>query len=109
VSLFSANPEEQGVWIDVGKSSARKICAIGVKSSRFIPMHGFALNVNTDLEYFKHINPCGFTDKAVTSIKKELGKCRILKRQKKLFCQKWQKFSRRILVDSRPLTIFLFL
>ena len=62
-----------GVWIDVGKPSARKICAIGVKSSRFVTMHGFALNVNTDLEYFKHINPCGFTDKAVTSIEKELG------------------------------------
>lgn len=62
-----------GVWIDAGKISARKICAIGVKSSRFVTMHGFALNINTDLEYFKYINPCGFTDKAVTSIEKELG------------------------------------
>lgn len=67
------DPKATGVWIDVGKPSARKICAIGVKSSRFVTMHGFALNVNTDLEYFKHINPCGFTDKAVTSIEKELG------------------------------------
>ena len=67
------DPKATGVWIDVGKPSARKICAIGVKSSRFVTMHGFALNVNTDLEYFKHINPCGFTDKTVTSIEKELG------------------------------------
>lgn len=67
------DPKATGVWIDVGKATARKICAIGVKSSRFVTMHGFALNVNTDLEYFKHINPCGFTDKAVTSLQKELG------------------------------------
>jgi lipoyl(octanoyl) transferase len=67
------DPHATGVWLDVGKPSARKICAIGVKSSRFVTMHGFALNVNTNLEYFKYINPCGFTDKAVTSIEKELG------------------------------------
>jgi len=62
-----------GVWLDAGTPRARKICAIGVKSSRFVTMHGFALNVNTDLTYFQHINPCGFTDKGVTSIEKELG------------------------------------
>lgn len=62
-----------GVWLDVGTPLARKICAIGVKSSRFVTMHGFALNVNTDLSYFQHINPCGFTDRGVTSIEKELG------------------------------------
>lgn len=62
-----------GVWLDVGTPKARKICAIGVKSSRFVTMHGFALNVNTDLTYFQHINPCGFVDKGVTSIEKELG------------------------------------
>jgi lipoyl(octanoyl) transferase len=63
-----------GVWLDTnipGKS--RKICAIGVKSSRHITMHGFAFNVNTDLDFFNFINPCGFTDKAVTSLEKELG------------------------------------
>jgi lipoyl(octanoyl) transferase len=62
-----------GVWLDAGTPLARKICAIGVKSSRFVTMHGFALNVNTDLTYFQHINPCGFTDRGVTSIEKELG------------------------------------
>lgn len=63
-----------GVWLDVGTPKERKICAIGVKSSRYVTMHGFALNVTTDLSYFNHINPCGFTDKGVTSLFKELGK-----------------------------------
>jgi lipoyl(octanoyl) transferase len=63
-----------GVWIDPDNSRARKICAIGVRASRFVTMHGFALNVSTDLSYFSHINPCGFTDKGVTSIEKETGK-----------------------------------
>lgn len=63
-----------GVWIDPeSPSSARKICAIGVRASRHVTMHGFAFNVNTDLSYFSHINPCGFTDKGVTSMEKELG------------------------------------
>jgi len=63
-----------GVWFDPEiNGKARKICAIGVKASRFITMHGFAFNVNTDLAYFNNINPCGFTDKGVTSIEKELG------------------------------------
>jgi lipoyl(octanoyl) transferase len=63
-----------GVWLDPeNASSARKICAIGVRASRYITMHGFAFNVNTDLDYFNHINPCGFTDKGVTSLEKELG------------------------------------
>jgi len=62
-----------GVWLDPGGPKARKICAIGVKASRFITMHGFAFNVNTNLDYFSYINPCGFTDKGVTSMKKELG------------------------------------
>ncbi|MEM9894827.1 MAG: lipoyl(octanoyl) transferase LipB [Bacteroidota bacterium] len=64
-----------GVWLDGEKSNkARKICALGVKSSRWVTMHGFAFNVNTDLSYFDHIVPCGIQDKAVTSLEKELGK-----------------------------------
>ncbi len=63
-----------GVWIDSGKISERKICALGVKVSKAVTMHGFALNVNTNLSYFNYINPCGFTDKGVTSMQKELGK-----------------------------------
>ena len=73
-----------GVWLDpyvVGK--ARKICAIGVKASRFVTMHGFAFNVNTNLEYFNFINPCGFTDKGVTSLENELGKRQNLNEVKK--------------------------
>ena len=62
-----------GVWLDVGEPACRKICAIGVRSSRYVTMHGFALNVNTQLEYFSYINPCGFFDKGVTSMEKELG------------------------------------
>jgi lipoyl(octanoyl) transferase len=62
-----------GVWLDAGTPNTRKICAIGVKISRYVTMHGFALNVNTDLKYFSYINPCGFIDKGVTSMEKELG------------------------------------
>ena len=64
-----------GVWLDSDKKNkARKICAIGVKSSRYVTMHGFAFNINTDLGFYNHINPCGFTDKGVTSLEKELGR-----------------------------------
>jgi len=67
-------PGATGVWLDPGvPGKTRKICAIGVKASRFITMHGFAFNVNTDLRFFNYINPCGFTDKSVTSLQKELG------------------------------------
>lgn len=62
-----------GVWIEGDSPRARKICAVGVRSSRYVTMHGFALNVNTDLRYFSHINPCGFVDRGVTSLRKELG------------------------------------
>lgn len=62
-----------GVWIDAHTPKARKICAIGIKCSRYVTMHGFALNVNTNLDYFNYINPCGFVDKGVTSIAKEVG------------------------------------
>jgi lipoyl(octanoyl) transferase len=63
-----------GVWLDATENlPERKICAIGVKVSRGVSMHGFALNINTNLDYFKYINPCGFIDKSVTSLQKELG------------------------------------
>jgi lipoyl(octanoyl) transferase len=65
---------ETGVWLDVGKPNARKICAIGVRCSRWVTMHGFAFNVNTDLNYFKYIIPCGITDKDVTSLQAEVGR-----------------------------------
>ena len=64
---------ETGVWIDVGTPFARKICAMGIRSSRWVTMHGFALNVNTNLGYFDHIIPCGIRGKAVTSMEVELG------------------------------------
>lgn len=68
---------ETGVWIDVGTPFARKICAMGVRASRWVTMHGFALNVNTDLGYFDNIIPCGIRGKAVTSLNVELAKATI--------------------------------
>jgi lipoyl(octanoyl) transferase len=87
-----------GVWLDPGVSSrARKICAIGVRASRYVTMHGFAFNVNTDLSYFNYINPCGFTDKGVTSLEKEKDsiqdlievKKRVRKNLQKVFDLEW--------------------
>lgn len=65
---------ETGVWLDVGTPFARKICAMGVRASRWVTMHGFALNVNADLGYFDHIIPCGIRGKGVTSLHVELGR-----------------------------------
>jgi lipoyl(octanoyl) transferase len=62
-----------GVWIESDTASVRKICAIGVRASHFVTMHGLAFNVSTDLSYYNYINPCGFVDKGVTSLDKELG------------------------------------
>lgn len=67
------SPGETGVWLDVGTPFARKICAMGVRASRWVTMHGFALNVNADLGYFDNIIPCGIRGKAVTSLNNELG------------------------------------
>lgn len=66
------SPGETGVWLDVGTPFARKICAMGVRASRWVTMHGFALNVNADLGYFDNIIPCGIRGKAVTSLNNEL-------------------------------------
>ena len=68
---------ETGVWLDVGTPFARKICAMGVRASRWVTMHGFALNVNTNLGYFDNMIPCGIKGKAVTSLNVELGKAEI--------------------------------
>lgn len=62
-----------GVWLEVDTPRVRKICAMGVRSSHYVTMHGLALNVNTDLRYFSYIHPCGFIDKGVTSLQQELG------------------------------------
>ena len=78
LSLYNLKGERlkgaTGVWLEPETSRARKICAIGVKSSRFVTMHGFALNIQTDLSYFSLINPCGFIDRGVTTLTNELGR-----------------------------------
>lgn len=68
---------ETGVWLDVGTPFARKICAMGVRASRWVTMHGFALNINSNLGYFDHMIPCGIRGKAVTSLNVELGKTEV--------------------------------
>jgi len=81
-----------GVWIDPEiPGKARKICAIGVKASRFVTMHGFAFNVNTDLSYFNYINPCGFIDKGVTSLAKELGRQQDFNKAKEIIKKNMQE------------------
>tara|TARA_R100000935_G_scaffold38680_1_gene60038 strand:+ start:152485 stop:153198 length:714 start_codon:yes stop_codon:yes gene_type:complete len=71
------SPGETGVWLDVGTPFARKICAMGVRASRWVTMHGFALNVNSDLGYFDNMIPCGIKGKAVTSLNVEVGKAAV--------------------------------
>ena len=71
------SPGETGVWLDVGTPFSRKICAMGVRASRWVTMHGFALNVNADLGYFDHIIPCGIKGKAVTTLNNELGVAKV--------------------------------
>ena len=68
------SPGETGVWLDAGTPRARKICAMGIRASRWVTMHGFAFNINADLSYFDLMIPCGIQDKGVTSMAKELGK-----------------------------------
>ena len=71
------SPGETGVWLDAGTPYTRKICAMGVRASRWVTMHGFAFNANTDLDYFDAIIPCGIRGKAVTSLNRELGQRKI--------------------------------
>jgi len=80
-------PGATGVWLDPDTSAARKICAMGVRSSRWITIHGLALNINTDLQYFNYIVPCGIADKGVTSMEKELGRRVDEARVKELFLE----------------------
>ncbi|MGA1030064.1 MAG: lipoyl(octanoyl) transferase LipB [Flavobacteriaceae bacterium] len=82
---------ETGVWLDVNTPFARKICAMGVRASRWVTMHGLALNVNTDLSYFQHIVPCGIVGKGVTSMQKELNQDLDLKSVKQVLQQNFEK------------------
>jgi lipoyl(octanoyl) transferase len=87
-------PGAAGVWLDAGTPAVRKICAIGVHVSHGVTMHGFALNANTDLSYYRHINPCGFTDKGVTSVQHETGKpadTEALKAHLRRYFEEWGK------------------
>jgi lipoyl(octanoyl) transferase len=81
-------PGLTGVWIDKETDNARKICALGVKTSRWVTMHGFAFNINSDLRYFDYIIPCGIDDKAVTSMEKELGQKQNIHEVKKVLKEK---------------------
>lgn len=94
------SPGETGVWIDPSrKGRERKICAMGIKCSRWITMHGFAFNVNTDLSYFDHIIPCGIENKQVTSLQKELGRKVPLSEVKNLVKTNFEKVFQASLVD----------
>lgn len=96
-------PGLTGVWIDADdESKARKICALGVKTSRWVTLHGFALNVNTNLRYFDYIVPCGINDKAVTSMEKELGHKVDLLRVEETLKQKLQQQFGFIWTTSTP-------
>jgi len=92
-----------GVW--VGQENPRKICAMGVKTSRWVTMHGLALNVNTDLSYFEHIIPCGISDKAVTSLQKELDQVIDMKEVQGQLCKHvCQLFGVELKVESETLS-----
>lgn len=88
--------EEEGVWIDLGTTKARKIMAIGIKVSRYITMHGIAFNVNTDLNYFSFIIPCGIPNKGVTSLQRELGKKVDMQEFKDRYVEVFKKYFNRV-------------
>jgi lipoyl(octanoyl) transferase len=98
------SPGETGVWLDADiAGKERKICAMGVRCSRWITMHGFALNVNTDLSYFDNIVPCGIENKGVTSIEKELGRTVDMAAVKKLFISAFEKnFNAQVQFEPQP-------
>jgi lipoyl(octanoyl) transferase len=92
---------ETGVWLDVGTPFARKICALGVRTSRWVTMHGFALNVNTNLGYFDHIIPCGIRGKAVTSMEAEMNKKIAIPEVKKLILHYFEEVFETKIVDDQ--------
>ena len=85
------NPNQTGVWLDIGSKNERKICAMGIKVSRWVTMHGLALNVNTDLSYFEGIIPCGINNKGVTSINNELSQKVDLKKVREIMIKNFEK------------------
>ena len=93
------NPNETGVWLDIGCKNERKICAMGIKVSRWVTMHGLALNVNTDLSYFEGIIPCGINNKGVTSINNELSQKVDLKKVREIMIKNFEK-KFNVIIDS---------
>ena len=93
------NPNETGVWLDIGSKNERKICAMGIKVSRWVTMHGLALNVNTDLSYFEGIIPCGINNKGVTSINNELSQKVDLKKVIEIMIKNFEK-KFNVIIDS---------
>ena len=93
------NPNETGVWLDIGSKNERKICAMGIKVSRWVTMHGLALNINTDLSYFEGIIPCGINNKGVTSINNELGQKVDLKKVREIMIKNFEK-KFNVIIDS---------
>lgn len=96
-----------GVWLDSETSKARKICAIGVRCSRWISIHGLALNINTDLSYFNHIVPCGISNKGVTSIESELGELINETRLTEIFIEKFEEVFEVEILKTEVQTEFL--
>jgi len=87
--------DASGVWLDIDNEKVRKICALGVKASRYVTMHGFAFNINTDLTYFDHMIPCGIDDKGVTSVKQEKQNHQDFEAIKAMVVLKFQKLFQR--------------